>query len=195
MAVAAAFVLGLTSVVFLCPRHLVLMEPHPIKNCEWMTLFEAYWHPDGNRWDISTGPEPVLTYPNVEGRSQESLRRAATNLPPRIAERFMNGGYAYVPGFTTADKQDLVMLYLKQPTKLESGLSIASDWRVLIRPRMWAVLPPYIEEGHTDRPVLLNTHDFKSRLERTLQFLKDNNRPYWENVAKEHTAFLNTIKE
>jgi hypothetical protein len=42
---------------------------------------------------------------------------------------------------------------------------------------------------------LLNTSEFKKRLEMTVAFLKVNQRPYWEAVAREPEDFLKSLKE
>ena len=42
---------------------------------------------------------------------------------------------------------------------------------------------------------LEETAQFKDRLERTLEFLEANNRPHWETVVREHTAFLSSLED
>jgi hypothetical protein len=51
--------------------------------------------------------------------------------------------------------------------------------------------PEYCAEGGR----LEETSVFKKRLQKTLDFVRDNNRPFWTNIVKEHTDFLNSIEE
>jgi hypothetical protein len=65
---------------------------------------------------------------------------------------------------------------------------------------MWMVFgPDLFQAAHgNDLPeggTRETTAEFKRRLQKTFDYLKENNRPYWENVVKEHTEFLNSIEE
>lgn len=55
--------------------------------------------------------------------------------------------------------------------------------------------PEHYASKFPEGGLLVETPEFKRRLNKTLKYLEDNNRPYWKNVVKEHTEFLNAIKE
>jgi hypothetical protein len=57
------------------------------------------------------------------------------------------------------------------------------------------VIGPEFEFDLPEGGRLEETHAFKIRLLRTLQFLKENNRPYWTSAEREHTAFLASVGE
>ena len=63
-------------------------------------------------------------------------------------------------------------------------------------PKKWMVLSPDFRESETgpEGGELLDTPQFKERLLATIDFLKTNNRPNWEVVAREQMEFLATIK-
>jgi hypothetical protein len=42
---------------------------------------------------------------------------------------------------------------------------------------------------------LLDTPEFKKRIQITIAFLKEQQRPYWQTVAEEQSEFLRSIKE
>ena len=104
--------------------------------------------------------------------------------------------YGYIPGLTCYDSGDLVLMYLKTKTHY----SWHGDTKhTIFSPLRWMVISPgVIEMQSSDYPEggqLLDTAEFKRRVEKTVEFLKVNQRPNWEVVAKEQTDFLKSIKE
>jgi hypothetical protein len=97
--------------------------------------------------------------------------------------------YAYVPGLKCDDPQDLVLLYLKSKTPYTWH---ADQEHTILSPHRWMVVPPGIVPSGTcpEGGDLLDTAELKRRLERTMAFLKQHQRPHWQVVVEEHTAFL-----
>jgi hypothetical protein len=84
-------------------------------------------------------------------------------------------------------------MYLKQKTRY----TWHAETQSIFTPRRWMVISPAIISGGTcpEGGELLDTPEFKKRLEMTVAFLKENQRPYWQAVAKEQSEFLKSIQE
>ena len=87
-------------------------------------------------------------------------------------------------------------MYMKQKTQY----TWHGDTRASRNKAMWIVFAPGLDSPDTDEwcpeaARKLNTREFKTRLQATLDYLKANNRPYWTNAVREHGAFLSSIKE
>ncbi len=130
-------------------------------------------------------------YPNVNGSSQTSLQEIARAMQPVHAVRLLRD-YLYVPGLHPNDPQDLVLLYIRERTRY----TWHGDATAVRREPQWLVFSPGFyspldtpewcpEDGRR-----LSDDQFRTRLQKTLDFLREQKRPNWENVAKEHTAFL-----
>jgi hypothetical protein len=106
--------------------------------------------------------------------------------------------YGYVPGLADNDPPDLVLMYLKQKTRRTWN---GDHSATVFREKKWMVIgPDFLSHGGSgdDLPEggwLEDNEGFKRRLQKTLDFLKKNDRPYWQAVVKEHSAFLKTIAE
>ena len=106
--------------------------------------------------------------------------------------------YGYVPGLQEGDPNDLVMMYLREKTRRHWNGDHSGSF---LRAPRWMVIGPDFyddagrEEGSYECGRLQTTAEFRQRLQRTLDFLKSNNRLNWTNAIKEHSAFLKTIKE
>jgi hypothetical protein len=131
-------------------------------------------------------------YPNELGNSSNSLEvlaKVSRDLCNELQVR-----YAYVPGLRENDPSDLVLMYLKQPTRcIWHG-----DFPSLFRPRKWVVirpgfLPPGMASQVGELSDWIDKPEFEARLQKTLDFLRANNRPYWTNTVAEHEAFVKTI--
>ena len=143
--------------------------------------------------DTFTGDLRYL--PNVDGRGKESLALVSEYMGRGYADGVLRD-YGYVPGLREGDPNDLVMLYLKKRTR--------RNWNgdhsgTIFRKPKWMVIGPEFWDdtgrnaGCYEGGRLEETPVFAARLLKTLQFLKENNRPFWENAGKEHTAFLVSI--
>lgn len=128
-------------------------------------------------------------YPNVEGSSARSLAAIA----PYVKEGMSD--YRYVPGLKEDDPADLILMYVREPTRRKWH----GDARWYRLEKRWVVLNPQTRDGEGDRwselAEWIPADEFTHRLGRTLQFLKDNNRPHWETVVREHSEFLESPKD
>ena len=137
------------------------------------------------QWAIETGH--TNDYPNVNGNGHASLSIIEPFMDARIHQ------YGYVPGLHHDDPNDLVLMYMKEKTR--------HSWHgdrdnSIFSPPKWMVLSPDILAGSAgEGGALVETPEFKRRLQLTVIFLKENQRPDWQTVADEQTKFLNSIKQ
>lgn len=134
-------------------------------------------------------------FPNVDGRSQKSMAA----LEQVWSYLDWTNDYRYVPGLKQGDPGELVLLYLKQPTRwrwhgqLPPTVSGEEAWLILPVDFSWGErIPEYPVTEVTER---VPTSEFKRRLEATLEYLRENERENWETVVAEHTEFLESINE
>ena len=131
-------------------------------------------------------------YPNIKGIGPESLAELARY----GSYSNLHENYMYVPGLNDSDPPQLVLLYAKRPTRY-SRHGIPPP--LIFKPKKWIVLGPDIAFPKIEHIGEFNdwieTIEFKARLQNTLDYLRDNNRPFWKNVVAEHTEFLKSIKE
>jgi hypothetical protein len=127
-------------------------------------------------------------YPNVDGSESGSLPAIEPFIGAEVHE------YGYVPGLNEDDPGDLVLMYMKTRT--------AYTWHgdsthTILSPRHWMVLSPGTFPNGTcpEGGELLDTAEFKRRLERTLAFVKEHERPYWPKVLEEQSKFLKRLKD
>lgn len=142
----------------------------------------------------SDGHSGTNAYPNVAGISSNSMQVLGD--VSRDLCRELQTRYQYVPGLREDDPADLVLMYLKRPTRcIWHG-----DFPTFFRPRKWVVVRPDFGLRSMEEPSVgelsdwIDRPEFERRLRKTLDFLKANNRPYWTNVVAEHEAFLKAIK-
>jgi hypothetical protein len=137
--------------------------------------------------------------PNVDGRSAESLRV----LDRYMGDEVWEGAYRYVPGLRKGDPGDLVVAYMTKPTRYR----MHDDPVIVFNEKKWMAVPiDFMHNGPgkwVEREVLdwgedserLTLDEFRSRLKKTLDFLRDNERPNWQTVVEENEAFLKSIEE
>jgi hypothetical protein len=132
-----------------------------------------------------------LAYPNESGDGSKSIEVIAARITAPDAAH-LRQDYAYVPGLKESDPAELILLYMKEPTRFKWH----GDHPSLLRGKRWLVQTPDFRES--DRPAewcpergqWIDTPEFRRRLEKTLSFLKEQQRPYWERIMQEHEAFL-----
>ena len=146
----------------------------------------AQWMLENSR---TNGPsQDNYFYPNAGGKGSNSLAM----IEPFIGHDIQR--YAYVPGLRCNDPKDLVLMYMKNRTHYswhgDTGHTVFS-------PRRWMVVSPDISLGGPcpEGGELLDTPEFKKRIERTVAFLKKHQRPYWQVVTREQEDFLRTIED
>ena len=149
-------------------------------------------------WQTENGMvwnSPQTTFPNVNGASKDSLETLHDQIGGHM-DWFK--GYKYVPGLKVGDPGDLVLMYFDRPTRwLWHGVP-----QTIFKEKAWIVIPVDFTMG--SRPIKpnqgelnerLSNQEFRSRLQRTLDFLRTNNRPNWQTVVAEHKQFLNSIDQ
>lgn len=125
-------------------------------------------------------------YPNVDGSESRSLSAIEPFIGPEVQQ------YGYVPGLNEDDPGGLVLMYMKART--------AYTWHgdsthTILSPRHWMVLSPGTMNGNLpEGGELLDTPEFKRRLEMTLAYLKEHQRPYWPVVVEAQSYFLKSLK-
>lgn len=130
-------------------------------------------------------------FPNVQGDSLASL----AEIDPRDDLRNFKSNYNYVPGLTRDDPDELVLLYVNRPTRW--------TWHgqppTIFTDHAWILVPVDMKTfGRRERNQLapgefserVSFDEFRQRLQKTLDYLKTQQRPNWEAVVKEHSEFL-----
>lgn len=154
-----------------------------------------------NWWDRKR----VSELPNIDGRSAESLAELSHEFGSDDVAQWIEK-YQYVPGLGRGDPGDLVLMYMKKPTRWRHH---AASPPSVFSERKWIVVPlDFAGTVGSDlvTPVKRNIPDksecaervsleeFKSRLRKTLKYLQDNDRPNWQTVLAENEAFLNSLE-
>lgn len=96
--------------------------------------------------------------------------------------------YRYIPGLRQDDPGDLVLLYFDEPTRWvwhgrPSTVFTKKEW-ILVR-------VDFTGPGECSERV--STEEFTRRLHRTLDFIRTNERPNWQNIVAEHEKFLRNV--
>jgi hypothetical protein len=133
-------------------------------------------------------------FPNVNGNSLDSLAAMS---------KFMGGGmvwargYRYVPGLREDDPGDLVLMYMERSTRWTWHGAPPS----IFQKKGWLLVPVDFGSGGRKRTGAgelserVSLAQFRARMSRTLDFVRTNERPYWQNVQLEHTSFLDSIAQ
>lgn len=133
-------------------------------------------------------------FPNVQGDGMESLA---------TIREYMGGhmewaeDYRYVPGLREDDPGDLVLMYFDRATRW--------TWHgpppTIFEERAWIIVPvdfsmgvrPLSGPGELSERV--TKEEFRRRLSNTLDFIRTNERPYWQTVVAEHAGFSDPIED
>ena len=133
-------------------------------------------------------------FPDIGGHGRESM----------LAIRTEMGGYSdwvdrysYVAGLADDDPGDLVLLYVAEPTRW----TWHGDPPSRFRDKAWILVPVDFKLGRRDTSGLgpgeeserVGQAEFARRLRRTLEFLRDHQRPNWETVIAEHQTLLERL--
>jgi hypothetical protein len=175
---------NLTLALIIAAPFVLWRGPRPICGRLIDGAFQEWWLEN-----VATNCDRDCPYPNVDGSESRSLAAIEPFIGPEIHQ------YGYVPGLHE-DDSGLVLMYMKVRT--------AYTWHgdsthTILSPRHWMVLSPgsgangmggYLPEGGE----LLDTAEFKRRLEATLAYLKEQQRPYWPVVVEEQSKFLKSLE-
>ncbi len=132
-------------------------------------------------------------FPNVAGRSTDSLAQC----DELLQNDKLSGRYMCIPGLTRDDPGELVLLYMATPTRWTWHGERPSR----TAPLKWLVVPVDFRmgnrefDGNGEQSEQLTDDQFLARLEKTLQFIEENERPNWESIVKEHRAFLEKVRK
>ena len=130
------------------------------------------------------------TYPNIEGDSFKSI----SAIDPYFSLRTNDlPDYIYIPGLRPDDPTNLVMMYVKEKSRRDwHGATVTT----LFRGKKWVVIAPDFAFGSGgELNDWIDTAEFKARLKTTIEFLKENKRPFWQNIVREQQAKLDLIKD
>jgi hypothetical protein len=137
-------------------------------------------------WMVETGHTNGV-YPNADGAGSNSLAM----VEPFFGHNIQH--YAYLPGLRRDDPKDLVLMYLKKPTHYTWHGDSA---HTVLSPSRWLVVSPDIMGGTcAEGGDWLDTPAFRKRIQRTMAFLRENDRPHWHVVAQEQEDFLKSVKD
>jgi hypothetical protein len=172
----ALFLAGSASILLLYPP-----GPAPVCGSLLDAVFQQWLRENHN-----------VTFPNVDGTSTASLAL----LRPYFGGSGENAlqRYGYLPGLRPTDPTNLVLMYLKEKTRF----TWHGDTKpTVFSPKLWKIISPGIASAGPDPEggELVNTPEFKGRIQKTLDFLKAQQRPHWQTVIMEQTQFLDSIKE
>lgn len=134
-------------------------------------------------------------FPNVSGISSNSLMAIHEEMG---RDTLWAEHYKYVPGLNQDDPGQLVLLYFDVPTRWTwHGLPPS-----IFKKRAWIVVPVDFADGYS-RPRMgggemserLTPNQFKQRLSETIEFIRTNARPHWQQIVAEHAKFLESIEQ
>ncbi len=171
--------------------------------CFTLTFF-LFLHPPGpqiechraidgafQQWKFVTTND--LWYPNIEGSSAKSLETIAAYFDPNDSNALCD--YRYVPGLKSDDSSDLILMYVKEPSRRNWH----GDTHYFRKEKRWIVLNPAMDDGEDDKwsevGEWISTTEFTNRLTKTLRFLSENQRPYWTNAINEHSEFFKSLQK
>ena len=175
--VARVFIVGIAALALVVAMRLALRSgPRPACHPAVNGAFQ--------QWMLENGHTNV--YPNASGTQSNSLK---------LIERYYSGHdiqrYGYVPGLSYDDPKDLVLMYVRTRYTWHGDTT-----HTIFSPERWLVLSPIVDDGPCpEGGELVDTPEFKRRLQATLAFLKDHERPYWQVVAQEQSNFLKSVKD
>jgi hypothetical protein len=141
-----------------------------------------------------------LELPNVSGKSASSFQKLKPFLGDETEE--WAARYQYMPGLRRGDPGDLVLAYLKTPTRWRhhaagppwvfderKWILISFDFADTMGSSIAGRVPREMSDvGENAERVSLK--ELKNRLRKTLKCLQENNRPHWQTVAAENEEFL-----
>ena len=134
-------------------------------------------------------------YPNIEGDSGRSLEAVAVYTYDGMTSL---QDYRYIAGLKSDDSEGLILMYVNRP----SSRTWHGDSHWFRMQKRWVILNPQMSSpddtfgpGWSELGEAITTPEFKRRIQATLDYLKNNNRPFWTNVVQEHTAFLRSIEK
>lgn len=127
-------------------------------------------------------------YPNIEGNSYKSMAVLTAYWGPGLEG--MLKVYIYVPGLKDNDPKDLVLFFVNESGRRRWH----GDHVTVFGEKRWIVIPPCFSD-EIELNEWISTSELKDRIRNTLDFLKTNNRPNWQNTISEQIKFLELIHD
>ena len=172
----------LTAAALLLIAKVIFIPPGPALVCH-RALDGAF-----SEWMLETDTN---AYPNIDGNCLKSFSVIA----PYYGEVTNTlKDYAYVPGLRPGDPTDLVMIYVRE----KSHRAWHGDSATIFSSSKWITIAPGFDGNPGPRGELndwIDTSEFKARLAKTIEFLKEHQRPFWQNVVQEQSKFLDSLKD
>jgi hypothetical protein len=149
-------------------------------------------------WIAGNGMNPNTLnnpFPNVGGDGRDSLAAIHKEMCEQMEWAH---GYGYIPGLRQDDPGDLVLMYFNRPTRWTMHVMPPT----IFTPKEWILIPvdfTYFGSrtpsgpGEASEPVSAN--EFKKRLKKTIDFIRENKRPHWQAIVAEQTKFLDSIDD
>ena len=97
--------------------------------------------------------------------------------------------FRYVQGLKPSDPEDLVVMYVKKMTHWRTKHLNSYEET----PR-WLAMGPQVHDYWGRRGGWIDTREFVHRLRKTLDFLRANERPNWQQTVRDHGRFLQQVK-
>lgn len=168
-------------------RFILDWRGQPVCHKVLMTSFDNWTEDNGTN-----------AFPNIGGNSRDSLAELRDSYPgAQLEER-----YTYVAGLHKDDPGDLVLMYVNEPSRW--------TWhggpKTIFSQQRWITVPVDFTLGqYNNRETkitgggecseALSPEQFGIRLQRTLDFVRTNNRPNWQTVVAEHSKLLESLKK
>ena len=169
-------------------RFILDWEGRPFCHKQFMLAFKTWMQDNG--MDANSGKNP---FPNVNGRGKDSLAAIREYMGDYMG---WTNGYRYVPGLREDDPGELVLMYFDRPTRWTWHGPPAT----IFKKKAWIVVPVDFAMG-SRRPSgpgelseRIPVGEFRSRLRRTIDFVRTNERPNWQTIVAEHTKFLESTE-
>jgi hypothetical protein len=181
-------VAGLVGLAFAAYYLILDWEGQPICHKAVRTAFKHSM--SNNGWDINSGTNE---FPNIKGVGVDSLTTISNGMAGHMT---WVKDYRYVPGLREDDPGDLVLLYFNRPTRW--------TWHgpapTIFEEKAWIVVPVDFVLGPRDRSgpgecsERIPLDQFRTRLRRTLDFVRTNERPHWQTIVADHSKFLDSLE-
>ncbi len=147
------------------------------------------------QWKLVAGTN---VWPNVDGDSAKSFAQVEDPYLSPPNDHAYSSAYGYVPGLKDDDPPDLIFMYLKRMTRRtwngdHSATVFAHKKWMVFGPSFWDRSAP--NGGLPEGGELVDTAEFRRRLQKTFDFLRDNNRSHWKTIVAEQTRFLDSLQQ
>lgn len=158
--------------------------------CHKQIMFGFMHWMDDSGMDINSHTN---VFPNANGTGADSLAAISNGMGGHMT---WAKGYRYVPGLREDDPGDLVLMYLDRSTRWAWHGPPPS----IFKDKAWIVVPADFamggrpQSGPGELSERVSLAEFRSRLRRTLDFVRTNERPHWQTVVAEHAKFLDSIE-